>query len=309
MSERYVIGLDGGGTKTIGVLYGDSEKELYRTYEGFANFSVDENLSLFNVKAAIHKVHEQIRSKGFELTICIGVAGITKYTKINELITELESKYNAKVIVVTDILIALYAIKKNRSENIIMAIGGTGSAVMAYNGVLRRFGGTGHLLGDEGSAYHLVIEALKKIIYDEEHDSLTSFDKQLMMILGCKDSGDIIKFVYNRTKSEISSKAREISKFALDGHKEAISLLKNEGKLLAEIVTNAYSRTSRGQKAVIALRGGFILNAPYAKEQFFLEVKEKISNFEFEDSNYEPVVGTYYLAKERREGNWYGSRY
>ena len=303
MKDKYIIGLDGGGTKTIGVLYGDSEKELYRTYEGFANFSVDENLSLFNVKAAIHKVHEQIRAKDFELTICIGVAGITKFIKIGELIKELEDKYNAKVYAVTDILIALYAIKKNRVENIIMAIGGTGSAVMTYNGELRRFGGSGHLLGDEGSAYHLVIEALRKVIYDEEHDSLTSFDRQLLMVLGCKDSSDIIKFVYNRAKSEIASKAREISKFAQDGYKEAIGLLKNEGKLLADIVTNAYLRTSKGQKAIIALRGGFILNAPYAKEQFLLEIKEKIDNFEYENSNYEPVVGTYYLVKERIKGN------
>ena len=39
--SKYIIGIDGGGTKTIGVLFDENGNEITRYRGGFANFNID----------------------------------------------------------------------------------------------------------------------------------------------------------------------------------------------------------------------------------------------------------------------------
>ncbi|MBU1143620.1 MAG: ROK family protein [Firmicutes bacterium] len=295
--NKYIIGLDGGGTKTLGVLFDIDGKELKRVEFGFSNFSIDEEIAKANVEKTIEELAKDLESDR-ELFVQMGIAGYSKIKKSNQFVKSLEKKFNATVDLDSDAIIALYSVKKDQDVNVIMVIGGTGSVLMVSNGEeANMVGGFGHLLGDEGSAYHLAITALKKVVEEKEsNQALSNLSNLLLKEIEALDYLDIKNFVYNNNKSEIARLAKFIAQCALNHDLDAISLLKQEGRHLAKQTINAYHLAKPKEKVIIALRGGFLLNAPYVKETLIEELKISLKDFLIDIHPIEPVIGAYYLG-------------
>jgi N-acetylglucosamine kinase-like BadF-type ATPase len=295
--NKYIIGLDGGGTKTLGVLFDINGNELKRVEFGFSNFSIDEDIAKTNVEKTIEALAMDLESDR-ELFVQMGIAGYSKIKKSNQFVKSLEKKYNATVELDSDAIIALYSVKKDQDINVIMVIGGTGSVLMVSDGdEANMVGGFGHLLGDEGSAYHLAITALKKVIEEKESGKeLSHLSNLLLKEIEALDYLDIKNFVYNNNKSDIARLAKFIAQCSLNQDLDAISLLKQEGRHLAKQTINAYNLSKRKEKVIIALRGGFLLNAPYVKETLIEELKISLKDFIIDIHPIEPVIGAYYLG-------------
>ena len=295
--NKYIIGIDGGGTKTLGVLFDINGKELRRVEHGFSNFSIDEDIAKSNVEHTIEDLVKDLEHNR-ELFIQMGIAGYSKIKKSTLFIKSLEKKFDATVDLDSDAIIALYSVKKDKDINVIMVIGGTGSVLMVTDGEKTNLiGGFGHLLGDEGSAYHLSITALKKIIDEKESNlSYSNLSEMILKEINVIDYQDIKNFVYNSNKSDIAKLSKFIAECALNQDQDAIDLLKMEGKHLAKQTINAYNKSSHKEKVIIALRGGFLLNAPYVKETLIEELRKSIKDFEIDIYPIEPVIGAYYLG-------------
>jgi len=295
--SKYIIGIDGGGTKTLGVLFDIDGHELKRVEFGFSNFSIDEDIAKLNIEKTIDELIRDLESDR-ELFIQMGIAGYSKIKKSSQFVKSLEKKFKAFVDLDSDAIIALYSVKKDKDINVIMVIGGTGSVLMVSDGEeANMVGGFGHLLGDEGSAYHLAITALKKIIEEKEsNQEMSELSKLILKEIEALDYSDIKNFVYNNNKSDIARLAKFIAQCALNHNLDAISLLKQEGRYLAKQTLNAYNLSNRKEKVVIALRGGFLLNAPYVKETLIEELKISLKDFELDIHPIEPVIGAYYLG-------------
>ena len=295
--SKYIIGIDGGGTKTLGVLFDIDGHELKRVEFGFSNFSIDEDIAKANVEKTIEALEKDLESDR-ELFIQMGIAGYSKIKKSTQFVKSLEKKFNAIVDLDSDAIIALYSVKQNKNVNVIMVIGGTGSVLMVSDGdQASMVGGFGHLLGDEGSAYHLAITALKKIIEEKEsNQKMSELSKLILKEIEALDYLDIKNFVYNNNKSDIARLAKFIAQCALNHNLDAISLLKQEGRYLAKQTLNAYNLSNKKEKVVIALRGGFLLNAPYVKDTLIEELKISLKDFELDIHPIEPVIGAYYLG-------------
>ena len=295
--SKYIIGIDGGGTKTLGVLFDIDGHELKRVEFGFSNFSIDEDIAKANVEKTIEALEKDLE-KNRELFIQMGIAGYSKIKKSTQFVKSLEKKFNAFVDLDSDAIIALYSVKQNKNVNVIMVIGGTGSVLMVSDGdQASMVGGFGHLLGDEGSAYHLAITALKKIIEEKEsNQEMSELSKLILKEIEALDYLDIKNFVYNNNKSDIARLAKFIAQCALKNDLDAISLLKQEGRYLARQTLNAYKLANKKEKVVIALRGGFLLNAPFVKETLIEELKISLKDFELDIHPIEPVIGAYYLG-------------
>lgn len=295
--SKYIIGIDGGGTKTLGVLFDIDGRELKRVEFGFSNFSIDEDIAKANVEKTIEALEKDLENDR-ELFIQMGIAGYSKIKKSTQFVKSLEKKFNALVDLDSDAIIALYSVKQNKNVNVIMVIGGTGSVLMVSDGdQASMVGGFGHLLGDEGSAYHLAITALKKIIEEKEsNQEMSELSKLILKEIEALDYLDIKNFVYNNNKSDIARLAKFIAQCALNHNLDAISLLKQEGRYLAKQTLNAYKLANKNEKVVIALRGGFLLNAPYVKETLIEELKISLKDFELDIHPIEPVIGAYYLG-------------
>ncbi|VEU80307.1 BadF/BadG/BcrA/BcrD ATPase family [Haploplasma axanthum] len=246
-----------------------------------------------NIEEAINELYE----KEHNYTIVIGAAGDYSNDGKNIFIEYLSNKYKSKVVLESDGYLALNSISRLENENVLIVVGGTGSIIYANDKErVFRVGGFGHIIGDEGSAYHLVIEAIRYLINDyEKNAELSTFSKEFMNLLQIEDIQDIKSFVYGHSKDYTAGFSKLISKMALNGNKKAIDLLENEGKLLAEQVYSAYKKMGN-ERIKIALRGGFLKNAPYVKEKFIKELKELRINYLIDTKEIEPVYGAYNIA-------------
>jgi N-acetylglucosamine kinase-like BadF-type ATPase len=82
-----------------------------------------------------------------------------------------------------------------------VAIAGTGSAVLALDreGKVQRVGGWGHLLGDEGSAYRIAMDAIQASL--QAHDGVrepTSLLEGMLSFFKWKEPREAIPFFYGR---------------------------------------------------------------------------------------------------------------
>ena len=305
----YVIGIDGGGTKTLGVLYDLSGNELKRVQLGFSNFSVDEQHAKDTLIELIETLLQEINDSK-KVFIQMGVAGASRLSNKEVFIHQIEEKFNAVAHLDTDALIALYSVDKKDNEIPILAIGGTGSIVMIEkDSVVERIGGWGHILGDEGSAYHLVLVAVKNMIKEyEQGQGLSALSTHLLNQMNLKDPKGIIDYVYNRPKSELALFSSEVQKVALyDDY--AKSLLINEAKMLSDQIITAYKRFIHKENVVIALRGSFALKALYVNETIIEELKKHLPNARLDKTGYEPVYGAYRLAKNKLYKEYNHGRY
>ncbi|MDD2575486.1 MAG: BadF/BadG/BcrA/BcrD ATPase family protein [Acholeplasmataceae bacterium] len=295
----YVIGIDGGGTKTLGALYSIDGLEIKRVQLGFSNFSVDEVKAKNTLIELIETLLKDL-DVSKKVFIQMGIAGASRLSNKESFIDYLESKFNCKVDLDTDALIALYSVDKRKGEIPILAIGGTGSIVMIEKAqIVERIGGWGHLLGDEGSAYHLVITAIKNIISEYElGQGLGVLSEHLLKKMDLDDPKGIIDYVYNKPKSELALLSSEIQQIAKTDSL-AKSLLINEAKMLSGQIITAYKRFINDENIVIALKGSFALKALYVKETILEDLKKHLPNARIDEAGYEPVYGAYRLAKNK----------
>jgi N-acetylglucosamine kinase-like BadF-type ATPase len=299
----YIIAIDGGGTKTQAMLYDTSGEPLGCVETGYSNFSIDVDVAKNNLEEAIETTIRDFSDGKPIRAIQVGVAGLSTLIDKERYEQELSTRFHAPVSLETDALIALYAVKKDSRRTVIMVLGGTGSVVMANeNRDVHMIGGYGHLLGDEGSGYHVSMTALKRIIATVDAGSmLSNFASRIMETLQAKSVKDIKSHVYNTNKSELAQLAKTIADIAKKGDEDAIDLLEDEGRHLGKQTMLAYAKLKNKVNPTIALRGKFLLEAPYVKEALIEYLDRRLPAYELDTVNEDPVIGAYYLCIENME--------
>jgi N-acetylglucosamine kinase-like BadF-type ATPase len=302
--DSYIIGIDGGGTKTRGVLFDDCGAIIKEVIEGPSNIMANEKTAILNIEKTLNQLFSTITASQVK-SIHIGLAGASRYPHHEAFIKHLSKQYSVSDIQLTsDIEMALQAIPAHLNQSVILVISGTGSSVMSKDQHKTfMIGGYGHLLGDEGSAYHVVIEAFKFIINEHDEAKLTSsFSRDILKKLKLSDVESIKTLVYGRDKAEIAQLSKVISNLAEEGDSIAIGLLKSEGKQLGIQVIRAYERLKYKDNVIIALKGGFIEQAPYVKESMIKHISKIISTFTVMEKTPDPIFGAFQMSKKSLGG-------
>lgn len=303
MSHEYVIGIDGGGTATKGVLFALDGREIKRAESGFSNFSVDVGKTKQHLESTIDQLIKGLAKDDKVLHIQMGVAGLSTFAEVSDYADNLSQRYHAPVTMDTDALIALQAVRRGRDVNVIMVLGGTGSAIMTQeDDQVHMIGGFGHLLGDEGSGYHLAMSTLRHVINEFENNlNVSPLSSVIMNEIGANTMSDIKHYVYHHDKKTLASLSQVVAKESLTGDREAVRLLKEEGLHLARQTLTAFRRFKTKKAVVIALRGGFLLNAPHVKEILVDILHQQLPEFELDDTPVDPVIGAYHMSLTKLE--------
>lgn len=301
--KKYIIGVDGGGTKTQAALFDQNNQKISEAFSGFCNFNVDPLLSEQHVIEAIDLVLQDYNQDDVE-SIILGLSGVMSFLGKNEFKENLEKSYKASIVIVNDAYLGLYSVKKDQDTDTLMILAGTGSVLFLESShQMSMIGGYGALLGDEGSGYHLAITFLKNVIMQYEgQKTIRSSSKKVLKYLGLKDYTEIKDFVYHHHKDEIASLSKYLSKLAIKD-KYIQKLLKQEGLLLALQAENALKRLSKERKILVGLRGSFLQNALLVKETLIEKISSLGYLLEFDEENLEPVYGACYIAKEHIKEN------
>ena len=289
----YIIGVDGGGTKTEAVAYDLSGEVLGKSLTGFGNLVNGKEQALNNITTSIEELVDNLGLDGLK-GIYLGIAGSEVGDNARLIAVEVENKFSVAPVVMNDGDLALKALLEG--EDGILVIAGTGSTAFGVKEDKQaRCGGWGHLLGDEGSAYKISIEAFKRMIHEEDYGiERSELSQAILDKLNMTNVDEIVGFIYSATKDEIAAMASLVSIYAEKGDEYAKNILVNEGVEIAKSAERVFKKLNF-DKCKIGLVGGVIRKSKYVRESFENYLNENINVVAFVDDEVSAAKGAYYI--------------
>jgi len=275
-----VLGIDGGGTKTIAWLAPrDAPHEagvLGRGKAGPSNVrSVGFDTAIQNIDCAIHLAFDEARlDRGSVASICVGLAGADREAERVPLRQWAEKERLADRVIVTNDAIPLIFAGFDDGVGIAV-ISGTGSVVFGRNqaGKMARCGGWGPLFGDEGSGYAIALEGLRAVACASDgRGPATTLLGRALQAFDVPSVNELIPAIYspNIDRSQIATYAELV--FAADaaGDLVAGNILTESADRLAEMVSSVANQLQfTGSSIPLALTGGVLLNQERYRSHLF----------------------------------------
>ncbi len=223
---RCVVGIDAGGTKTVGLLADEAGRILDEARGGGANLHVHGELG---VEKVFDAVLDPLVSKHPVHAVCLGIAGVDRphdEAVIRGILRRLGHRERARV--TNDAIVALVAGSPTRTGVVVLA--GTGAICYGIDaeGRTARSSGEGWLLSDEGSGYWLGREALRAAVRDADgRGPATALREAVFGALGVDSVARLIPVVYEKpmARHEIAALAGLVEQAAAAGDRVADQLL------------------------------------------------------------------------------------
>ncbi len=300
----YLLGLDGGGTKTVCVIATRNARVLSRAIAGPGNYlKVGLAKARQSFRSAILNAAKQAGLRKLEFSsVCAGLAGADREHDrylMHRLLGHLV--ISNRILVESDAYITLVGATDGKPG--IIVISGTGSVAMGVNqkGERRRSGGWGHLLGDEGSGYDVGRNAM--IASLKSHDGRgekTLLTERIMNVLHLNNIEELVTLVYRQkmTPTQVASLFPVVLEAAQQNDEVAIELLRRAGKELGE-TTNAVIKQLRMQhlRVPIAVSGGLFRAGGILLKSFQRTVRKVVCRADFIEPAHPPEIGAVLLAR------------
>ena len=281
--RKYIIGLDGGGSKTHAVLF-DSNGVLIadaKTSGTNLAFYKDEGIEriinvLFDLCNIAKISLDEISAIG------IGVAGISEDNQRDSLLRELDRNNLAnKTLLLSDIE---GAFKILCPSNIgVLVIVGTGVVCFGRNDKNKtvRYAGEGHENGDIGSGYWIGKQAIKHLVINESiisiDEDLSEISSEITKVLKIKNINEISNIAQsNESLFKISSIAKSIIALAEKGNDLSLSIIQEGTIAVADYIVSTYNELGFDRKEVIISCVGSVV-----KNKFYRKVLNDALQFEF----------------------------
>lgn len=263
----YVIGIDGGGTKTKGIIANEKGEVVAEAVVGATNpNSVSKDQLLIEFDHLFQKLHVQHKEAFLQTKIVYAGMSGADHPTAREIIHHcITSKLSipAQVFVTNDAITALFS--GTLGEPGIVQIGGTGSVTYGLNeqGVRDRVGGWGYLLGEEGSGYSIGSAGLKAAFQDHDGFGEKTEMKQLILNHFSVDAmPDIVHTIYHadNTKELIASLSRIVVEAADNGDKVAINILEQNARYIGQsiktLIKRLFANVYENQEVPVVFTGG-----------------------------------------------------
>jgi N-acetylglucosamine kinase-like BadF-type ATPase len=311
----YVLGIDGGGSKTVCVLMDDSCQLLGRGEAGPSNYqSIGIEATLQSIKSAIYNaVKAAIITNTVKIdAICLGLAGVGRAADIEvvkALVKELQNNkflhiiwalQPANIVICNDALIALVG-GIGQPVGIVVAAG-TGSIVLGRNhqGDIKRVGGWGYILGDEGSAYKIAIAGMNTALksYDGREMS-TSLVEGFKQHLDLKNIEDLIEVIYRREwgVKQIAALAPIVDFAAASGDIVANIIIDDAVKELVKATSTVIDAIFSADSVLEVVTTGSVWRGRCKiHDRFAASIVKKFPNINVIFPRYEPAYGAGLLA-------------
>lgn len=311
----WVLGIDGGGTKTICVILDETGKVLGRGEAGPANYhSVGIESAGWAIQSAIGLAIASTNTLSMTPSveaICLGLAGVDRPADreaAHSIVQQLQASRelaiawalpSSRITICNDAFIALVG---GVGHDVgVVAIAGTGSIVFGRNqqGCTRRVGGWGHILGDEGSAYHIAVSGMRAALraYDGRGEA-TSLVGCLQQHLNLESVEDFIGVVYQQGwgVKEIAALAPIVDRAAAAGDEVAMTIIEQAVQELVIATQVVIDDLFRETELAVVTTGGVWQGMSKLHERFTAEIIKRSPSAKVIFPRYEPAYGAALLA-------------
>lgn len=265
-----VIGIDAGGTKTLGLLADESGAIRARARGGGANLHLQGEEV---VEQTLREVLAELAPGDGVAALCIGMAGVDRPEErdaIEEMLRRLG--ITAPVRVVNDATIALAA---GAPEGYgIVVISGTGSISYGVDpaGHTARSGGWGELLGDEGSAVWIGRVALRKCVRGVDgRGPRTAMTNKIARHLGLEVPAGLLAWVQDENttfRDRIATLLPLIQESVEEGDRVAFEVVDEAAEHLTRSARAVANQLELPASFPVVLAGGAFRGCPSLVERF-----------------------------------------
>jgi len=303
----FVLGIDGGATKSLGLLADLDGKVLVRREAGPSNqMVIGAEAAARNIVGLMNECCAAAGCQPVDLRFAVlGLAGAGNAPEsevLHRTIKELLDRNGhgqTQFSIETDVTIALEGAFDGKSG--IVAIACTGSAVLGKtpSGAVVGAGGWGRSLGDEGGGYSLGREALRAAA--RELDGMGS-SGALLALLGSRrglDTRDrIIRAVY-RDQLDIASLAPLVLEGAGRGDAVCKDILERAASSLADQVSTVFARLAVHGETGVVLLGGLVDHESAYSRILSVAIQRRSPALQIRTARRSPAEGAVLMALRR----------
>jgi len=304
----YIIGIDGGGTKTTSVLCALDGAILAEAQGAPTNFQIigierASHTILDLIETCCHSVGCSISQIGAVVAGLAGAGRSGDKQSMHDGIMDLAHARNLAInilVVESDARIALEGAFSGKPGLIIIA--GTGSIVFGKDehGKIFRAGGWGRLIGDEGSGYAIGQQAFRAVARSlDDKRAKTKLTMLFEKRYGLNTQETIIDSLY-KENFDIASVVPTVIEAALKGDKAAKRILENEALELVDLVGITLKKMNmnikRPFKRPLALIGGTLMNENYYSRKVISVIRKKMLPVSIHQAESSPVIGATVMA-------------
>lgn len=297
-----LIGIDGGGTKTVALLADGTGNVLGRGVGGPSNYQV------VGLQATGDAIQSAIRAAFGAAglapcpprAICLGLAGVDRPDDYAALNGWARAQWpGLPVSIVNDAMLVLAAGTPDGWG--IGVISGTGSIVYGRDpqGRMVRAGGWGHILGDEGSGFWIGLAALQAVARaDDGRAPQTVLTRAILSQWDIATPQDMIHRIYleELPKFEIAALAALVETTATEGDAVAHTILQQAGHELALAVSAVARRLELRGPIPCAQAGSTLLKGRHVRGAFLEAVAKLGVQLDPVTPVTEPALGALRLA-------------
>jgi N-acetylglucosamine kinase-like BadF-type ATPase len=304
---RYILGFDGGGTKTECVLMNSADQVLARTYAG------PSNPSRIGVESAMRAIEEcadlALREAGLERGVVTamgaGLAGTAKPDMKERMSCALRQSFPGTAItVLTDFEAALAAAGEGPA---VVLIAGTGSAATGRNAQnqICRTGGYGPGVSDQGSAFDIGRRAVAAAVQERAKTGTDSaLGRQILAQLQLAE-WQVVQHRAQTMPDEIYPPIFPVVAAAADeGNATARELLRDAANQLASLVAEVADRLNlRGKEFLLVKIGGTMGRSRFFDAQIDGALKQLVPTAQIGKLRISPAEAAA-LAARGSDGSW-----
>lgn len=311
---RYVIGVDGGGTKTTAAVVGDELGPVGQATTGPSNHrSAGTETAAVNIATAIRDaLHNADVALSDVAAICLCLSGFD--TDLDLPVPQRAMRalgFDGPTIMENDVVGAWAGATAVQPGIVIIA--GTGSTGLGMNaqGELWRTDGWDYVLGDFGSGYDIGREAIRAAMKSlDGRAPSTLLTAKLGKEYSVRDAEAMRRLVDSSVfgKFEIAAFAIQVSAAAEEGDVTARDILANAGRELAEqAVAIVHQLRMADTEFPLATVGSVFKSAPWVTEPFRRAISQMATGVHFQAPLHPPEVGAAMLARRRLSDGDLGS--
>jgi N-acetylmuramic acid 6-phosphate etherase len=290
-SEK-ILGVEGGGTKTAWALVERDGSELRVVDQGKlppSNFRLE---TPEHLRTIFRELPNQIDRAGVFLAGC-GTAEDRQ--SLSRLCAEIWP--NARIITGSDRESGLAAALE-QSDGIVVSAG-SGSSVTGRRGDrIESAGGWGHILGDTGGGYFLVIQALRLILREYDlHRQEMQVAAKILHALSLNNFDELVRWAQTADKMEIAMLAPVVFESAAGGDARVMEIIESGAQVLSEYTEAVAARLHLLAPKVMLLGGLFHRDSIYT-HAFRRRLKKNLPDARVATVERPPELGAAWLAAE-----------
>lgn len=314
----YVIGIDGGGTKTTCLFIKTDNVMPHHVSESMTVIGEASNphvVGFDEMKTRIqqliaHGISKYSIQSSEIIAVSCGLAGVGRQEdeqrvekEFQHIFLELNLSQYLVFSVHSDSYIALRGALQPGVKEGILVISGTGSNATGIDnqGNVYKSGGWGHILGDEGSGYHIGLKALKHIVraFDMRAKETVLTDL-ILKELRLEHPKDLISYIYGAKpeKKDIARLAKQVIEASSCGDDASTEILKEAARELVVHVESLHKKCPIFNERTPIMTTGSIFTYSKDLERVFMEEIHSEKLGKYQQAYRSPVYGAAIIAKE-----------